>query len=254
MSTSNIETLRDQFELAYATEWHTNGGRNKSTIAELAEVIKTWRNGNTYDDDLPSLQFGWEGFQWHAAATARRVQLAAERKGRIYVAGPMTGYPDLNFPAFHTAAAQLREQGWHVENPADHGEVPGAEWADYMHVDVAMLASCGAIYLLPGWSKSRGGSVEAMLAHWLGMEFHFAEGAERLEHLVPLGFEAQWLVCCHPAWADPLICRSAADAVRVVRDPCATPHEAFIVRKLHGGRMEFRGEEIDALKGDRDGQ
>ncbi len=185
MSTPDKEALRDQFERAYATEWHTTGGRNKSTIAELTEVIKTWRNGDTYDDDLPRLRFGWEGFQWHAAATARRVQLAAERKGRIYVAGPMTGYPDLNFPAFHTAAAQLREQGWHVENPADHGEVPGAEWADYMHVDVAMLASCCAIYLLPGWSKSRGGSVEAQLAHSLGMEIHFAEGAERLKQVPP---------------------------------------------------------------------
>ena len=28
---------------------------------------------------------------------------------RIYVAGPMTGYPDLNFPAFHAAAAALRD-------------------------------------------------------------------------------------------------------------------------------------------------
>lgn len=251
MSTPDKEALRDQFERAYATEWHTTGGRNKWTIDELVEVIKTWRNGDTYDNDLPRLQFGWEGFQWHAAATARRVQLAPERKGRIYVAGPMTGYPELNFPAFHAAAAQLRAAGWNVENPADHGEVPGAEWADYMHVDVAMLASCSAIYLLPGWSKSRGGSVEAMLAHWLGMEFHFAEGAERLEYLAPLGFRAQWLVCNHPAWADPLNCSSAEDAVRIVRGPCATSNEAFIVRMLHGGRMEFRGEEIDALAGDR---
>ena len=27
---------------------------------------------------------------------------------RIYVAGPMTGYPDLNFPAFHAETARLR--------------------------------------------------------------------------------------------------------------------------------------------------
>ena len=38
---------------------------------------------------------------------------------RIYVAGPMTGHPELNFPAFHAAATELRALGHHVENPAE---------------------------------------------------------------------------------------------------------------------------------------
>ncbi|WP_457825134.1 DUF4406 domain-containing protein, partial [Staphylococcus aureus] len=33
---------------------------------------------------------------------------------RIYVAGPMSGLPELNFPAFHAAAAELRAQGFDV--------------------------------------------------------------------------------------------------------------------------------------------
>ena len=107
-----------------------------------------------------------------------RLQLAAARQNRVYVAGPMSGMPSHNFPAFNAAADALRAQGWHVENPADHGVVNGVTWADYMHADVCMLASCGAIYLLPGWSKSRGASLEAHIAAALGMQFLYAEGAE----------------------------------------------------------------------------
>lgn len=52
-----------------------------------------------------------------------RISLAPERSGRIYIAGPMTGLPDFNFPAFNDMAAILRGLGYHVENPAEHGVV-----------------------------------------------------------------------------------------------------------------------------------
>lgn len=112
------------------------------------------------------------------AAQAHRLLQPAARANRVYVAGPMTGIAEHNFPAFNAAASALRAAGWHVENPADHGVIEGATWADYMHSDVCMLASCCAIHLLPGWSKSRGAVLEAHIAHALGMQFQFAEGAE----------------------------------------------------------------------------
>lgn len=46
---------------------------------------------------------------------------------RIYLAGPMTGLPEHNFPAFHAEAARLRGLGYHVENPAEHGVIDGFE-------------------------------------------------------------------------------------------------------------------------------
>lgn len=58
------------------------------------------------------------------------VTLQAARANRVYVAGPMTGIPDFNYPAFNAVADQLRAQGYEVENPADHGIVEGAQWAD----------------------------------------------------------------------------------------------------------------------------
>ncbi len=91
---------------------------------------------------------------------------------RIYVAGPMTGLPDFNYPAFHDAAARLRKRGWHVENPADN-PAPHVDaecnWTAYMRMGVSQLMTCSAIYLLPGWQQSKGASLEHFIAQRLGL-------------------------------------------------------------------------------------
>lgn len=105
--------------------------------------------------------------------------LPVARIGAVYISGPMTGIADFNFPAFNAAAAQLRAQGRTVVNPADHGVIEGAEWADYLRADLAQLVQCDAIYLLPGWSKSRGAMLEHYVAAALGLRVEYADGAER---------------------------------------------------------------------------
>lgn len=87
-----------------------------------------------------------------------------------YIAGPMTGIEHLNFPAFHRAAASLRAHGYEVVNPAEINADPTAKWEDCMRADIAELVKCHAIVLLPGWEKSRGASLEAHIAHALGMK------------------------------------------------------------------------------------
>lgn len=89
---------------------------------------------------------------------------------RWYIAGPMTGLPDLNFPEFNKHAATLREAGFHVENPAEINPDPTATWEDCMRVDIPRLVTCDAILLLPGWEKSRGASLEAHIAKNLGLQ------------------------------------------------------------------------------------
>ncbi|MBB2777341.1 UNVERIFIED_ORG: hypothetical protein HNP28_002664 [Comamonas terrigena] len=94
---------------------------------------------------------------------------------RIYVAGPMTGLQDFNYPAFHDAAARLRKRGWHVENPADNPtpHVDAAcSWTAYMRMGVSQLMTCSAIYLLPGWQQSKGASLEYFIAQRLGLTIY----------------------------------------------------------------------------------
>ena len=95
---------------------------------------------------------------------------------RIYVSGPMTGYEDHNFPAFHAASERFRETGWRVDNPAENfGGRTDLPRAVYLRADLAMLARCDAIALLPGWQESRGATLEAVLAAELGLRFFDAE-------------------------------------------------------------------------------
>lgn len=97
------------------------------------------------------------------------VTLHASRANRVYVAGPMTGIADFNYPAFNAVADQLRAQGYEVENPADHGTVEGAQWADYMAYDLTRLGLCGMVAVLPGWENSKGARLEVHIARELGM-------------------------------------------------------------------------------------
>lgn len=89
---------------------------------------------------------------------------------RIYIAGPMTGLPDLNFAAFNAEAERLRAAGWEVLNPAEINPDHTMAWADCMRRDLAALVTCDAIQLLPGWENSRGARLEWIVADKLGLQ------------------------------------------------------------------------------------
>jgi hypothetical protein len=95
---------------------------------------------------------------------------------RIYISGKMSGLPELNFPAFHAAAADLRAKGYDVVNPAELNPDPGATWEQCMRVDIAALMTCDAIALLPSWSDSRGAKLEKHVADALGMRAIYLTG------------------------------------------------------------------------------
>lgn len=106
---------------------------------------------------------------------------------RIYVAGPMTGLPDLNFPAFHRAAHALRYRGHEAINPAEINAGQTAGWIECMRADIAQLVTCDAIYLLKRWEKSLGARLEFHVATALDLhvlqewqEIPFANDCYRL--------------------------------------------------------------------------
>lgn len=119
---------------------------------------------------------------------------------KYYLAGPMSGLPQFNFPAFYAAAKVLRDTGLEIVSPAelDDAEDKGAAmsspdgdpdnraivkktWGDFLARDVKLIADqCDGIIFLPGWEKSRGARLEAFTALLSGKErfgWYFADGA-----------------------------------------------------------------------------
>lgn len=103
---------------------------------------------------------------------------------RVYLSGPMTSYPEFNYPAFHSAAAALREAGLEVYNPAEYAGaldtsgMSGHESPEETGFDlrVAFADSTGwictqadAVAVLPGWAGSRGARAEVGLADAIGL-------------------------------------------------------------------------------------
>jgi len=88
---------------------------------------------------------------------------------RIYIAGPMTGYPELNFPLFHEHAARLRVEGFDVVNPAELCDDIAGQWVECMRRDLTALLTCDTVLALPGWGQSAGATLEVHVATSLGM-------------------------------------------------------------------------------------
>lgn len=91
-------------------------------------------------------------------------------KQRCYIAGPTTGLPGWNFPAFHAAAKRWRDRGWEVINPAETFDgVTDLSYRAYVEKDLADLKRCDAIVMLQGWDNpgSRGAVWEREIARSL---------------------------------------------------------------------------------------
>ncbi|MFB7798961.1 DUF4406 domain-containing protein [Isoptericola sp. NPDC056134] len=86
---------------------------------------------------------------------------------KVYLSGPMTGYPEQNYPAFFAAESVLADLGHLVCNPARQPE--RATWADYLRADLADVLVADALAVLPGWEASRGAQLEVHVAHALGV-------------------------------------------------------------------------------------
>lgn len=111
---------------------------------------------------------------------------------KYYLAGPMRGIPEFNFPAFKAAATNLRIMGHEVFNPAEadekrHGtnigagnltgsedeaaKVHGFNLREALGEDLAWICKeADGIVLLPGWRNSKGATAEHATAIALGLE------------------------------------------------------------------------------------
>lgn len=110
---------------------------------------------------------------------------------KIYIAGPMRGIAEFNFPAFHAAAADLRGKGHEVFNPAERdilatgvdiskgnatgdnsiAEVKhGFNLREALKDDLEFVClHADAVVVLPGWEKSLGAQAEVATARALSL-------------------------------------------------------------------------------------
>jgi hypothetical protein len=103
-----------------------------------------------------------------------------------YLAGPMSGIPQFNYPAFHRIADKLRQMGFTIKSPAEldtpeqqeeamkshDGDASvlvrdtGITWGDTLAKDVKLVADVvDGIIAMPTWYKSRGARLEVFVAN-----------------------------------------------------------------------------------------
>lgn len=120
---------------------------------------------------------------------------------KLYIAGPMSGIPQFNYPAFNNAAKALRQAGYDVRNPTEmddketqraalaspdgrftNGMVGGETWGDLLSRDVKVVADeVDGVCLLSGWEKSRGARLEAYVAVNVGKPVFYLIHNEPME-------------------------------------------------------------------------
>lgn len=92
---------------------------------------------------------------------------------KIYIAGPMRGYPDLNFPVFDSARSMLQSLGHDPISPADIDRARGhTDNRGYAKRDTEIILTCDAICMLNGWTDSVGATAEFFLARWIGLKVY----------------------------------------------------------------------------------
>lgn len=112
----------------------------------------------------------------------------------VYISGPMTGEPNLNFEAFEQAENKIKSLGFTVFNPHKFEELQNEDflnkikslnqnesWSEYMKIDlVKMLQNCDFVLALNNWERSRGATIEIFLAKSLGLPVLHNETYEEL--------------------------------------------------------------------------
>lgn len=83
---------------------------------------------------------------------------------KVFISGPMTGYPNNNKEEFFRAEAFLSYCGFSVFNPAWLCFNPAWSHDEIMAVDLAALSKCDYIYQLSGWQTSNGAYEEYQYA------------------------------------------------------------------------------------------
>ena len=133
--------------------------------------------------------------RWRSWVEQRIRTWRGRRRVRVYLAGPMSGIPLYNFPAFHAMEARLRARGYDVVNPAalEVHKAGDHEWVYYLKRDLCYVVGCdvvavinsplmaqpGGSHMMVPWWASRGARLEVLVALTLGLKVYLAESLVR---------------------------------------------------------------------------
>ena len=93
-------------------------------------------------------------------------------RGVVYIAGPMTGLPDFNRPAFADRVNVLHAIGYEsILSP--HILPDGLTQAQYMDICLAMVRCADTVVMLEGWKNSPGATIEHDLAEKSGKRIEY---------------------------------------------------------------------------------
>lgn len=137
----------------------------------------------------------------------------------IYVAGPMTGIPQFNIPAFDRMSEALRRSGYRVVSPVEldgpeyrewamlsedgvsmEGNPFGWSWGHVLARDIELIADgdevgpIDGIVVLPGWHNSKGARLETFVAFLSGKPtFTWDAAYEELRRVPMLKLAMAWV-------------------------------------------------------------
>lgn len=90
----------------------------------------------------------------------------------IYIAGPISGQPDLNCISFYKMQERLNAQGFDTRNPLDFcRDIESSNPSDpaYYKRGLIVLTECTDIMLLNGWKYSKGAQLERQATSLFGI-------------------------------------------------------------------------------------
>lgn len=193
----------------------------------------------------------------------------------VYISGPMSGCPDHNFPAFDAAESALKKLGYEVVSPANltrsrwglHGgeerylaavAVMNRDSYDnrsarmlYLGNDLRGLLGgldgtrCTDVLLLPGWERSRGATLEALVAAQIGTPFWTWDAVMKapISLVLPVKVAAKLHALAVGISHDDRARASRHDAASSLPTPESTLAEAD--RLVNGPRQESYGHPLD---------
>lgn len=127
---------------------------------------------------------------------------------RYYLAGPMSGVPQCNFPMFKRVAHALRIQEFDIVSPAElddaadaaaalaseDGSTSAKRWVEFLARDVRIVgAEVNGIIFLPDWERSRGARLEATVGLLRQDAFQFMRWDDESQTVYPM---ARTTVAC----------------------------------------------------------